>query len=357
MTNTTYIEWQNKIFNRIKTMIVILNGDGMNTRLGEKCKILFVITLLLTILFCGCISQSNKEDSDDGSTIGSLFSYTITGIDPGSGIMKNTETALDEYQLKEEGWILQTGSSDSMTDALLENVSLNQPIIITIWSPHAVFGVTNLRKLDDPKQIYNNPNQTRSFLEEYAPEWKDIDVASDVIASIVSTDFSENAAAAFSFLHKFNVSDTIQSDWIYEYSIEKKDPEIIAQQWIENNRELVDSWIPNKSVSLGKSSLVLGQPPWPGVTVKNQIASLILQEIGYNTSIITESAGDVYNDLINGQMDIMLAGWLPATHGDYWEGNTDKLTIAGINVYQTWLGLAIPDYVDESISSIEDLGE
>jgi len=336
-------------------MIVIISGDEMKTHLSEKSEIILVIILLITSLYCGCTSKSNDEENDNSS--GSLFSYTITGIDPGSGIMKNTETALDKYQLKEAGWMLQTGSSDSMMEALLENVSLNQPIIITIWSPHAVFGVTELRKLEDPIQIYNNPNQTRSFLEEYAPEWKDIEVASDVIASIVSNDFSESAPAAFSFLHEFNITDRVQSDWIYKYSIEKKNPQSIAQNWINENRNIVDSWIQNNSLDLGTSSLVLGQPPWPGVTVKNQIASLILQEIGYNISITNESAGDVYNDLINGQIDIMLAGWLPATHGDYWEGNTDKLAIAGINVYQTWLGLAIPNYVDESIGTIKDLAD
>ena len=338
-------------------MIAIFNGDGMKTISTEKGKIVLVILLLIMSLYCGCSSKTNDGDVKDNTSIGSVFSHIITGIDPGSGIMKNTETALDEYQLKEVGWMLKTGSSDSMIDALLENVSFNQPIIITIWSPHAVFGITDLRKLDDPMQIYNNPNQTRSFLKKYAPEWKDIEVASDVIASIVSKDFSKIAPAASAFLHDFNITDTIQSDWIYEYSIEKKNPEIIAQNWIDENKNTVESWIPNDSISLGKSSLVIGQPPWPGVTVKNQIASLILQEIGYNTSILNESAGEVYNDLINGQIDIMLAGWLPATHGDYWEGNTDKLTIAGINVYQTWLGLAIPDYVDESIVSIKDLAD
>jgi glycine betaine/proline transport system substrate-binding protein len=242
-----------------------------------------------------------------------------------------------------------------MTNALLENVSEKNPIVITIWSPHAVFGVTKLRKLNDPKQIYNNPNQTKKFLKEYAPKWADINVASDIIASIVPSNFSEIAPAANAFLRKFNISDTIQSDWIYEYTIEQKNPVLIAENWIKNNREMINRWIPNASYSLGKSTLVLGQPPWPGVTVKNQIASLILEEIGYEISIKEEDAGKIYSDLINGGIDIMLAGWLPATHGDYWEGNTDILKIAGVNVYQTWLGLAVPDYVSKDIVEIGDL--
>jgi len=320
----------------------------------KKSKIMIITLILIGIFCCGCIRESEDLKSNDNS-IGNLFSYTITGIDPSSGIMKNTETAMDEYNLKQTGWVLQTGTSDTMTNALLENVSKQNPIVITIWSPHSVFGVTDLRKLNDPKMIYNNPNQTKSFLKEYAQEWDDIEVASDIIASIVSSNFSDIVPRANAFLKNFNISDTTQSDWIYSYTIEQKDPEIIAEQWINTNQEMVNTWIPNRTLSLGKSSLVLGQPPWPGVTVKNQVVRLILNEIGYNVSIKEENAGQIYSDLINGKVDIMLAGWLPATHGDYWEGNTDILKIAGINVYQTWLGLAVPDYVDESIKSIEDL--
>ncbi|MBD3197452.1 MAG: hypothetical protein GF317_20530 [Candidatus Lokiarchaeota archaeon] len=329
-------------------------NDGMN-KMNKKFFLIGLITIIfLCSMFSGCVQNSNEKEANIKSK-GDLFSYTITGIDPGSGIMKNTETAMDEYKLKQAGWILQTGSSDSMTESLLENVSRKDPIIITIWSPHAVFGVTDLRKLNDPKQIYNNPNQTRTFLEQFAPEWKDIDVASDIIASIVLKNFSQTAPAAYAFLHGFNISDTTQSDWIYSYSIEGKDPVTIAEKWVENNSEQINKWIPDTSYPLGKPSLILGQPPWPGVTVKNQVVSNILQRIGYTVSIKEESAGMIYNDLINGNVDIMLAGWLPATHGDYWEGNTDTLTIAGINVYQTWLGLAVPEYVDNSILSIENL--
>ncbi|MBS3802669.1 MAG: glycine/betaine ABC transporter, partial [Candidatus Thermoplasmatota archaeon] len=76
----------------------------MKTHLSDKSKIILVIILLITSLYCGCTLKTNDEEDDTSS--GSLFSYTITGIDPGSGIMKNTETALDKYQLKEAGWML-----------------------------------------------------------------------------------------------------------------------------------------------------------------------------------------------------------------------------------------------------------
>ena len=166
---------------------------------------------------------------------------TITGIEPGAGIMSNTETALEAYGLAEAGWTLQQSSAAAMLSSLRDAVESEDPIVATVWEPHAVFAIADIRKLDDPQNIYNNPASTTAFLEANAPQWADAEVASDVIASVVYTGFAEDAPAADAFLENFQVPADTQSQWIYELNIEEREPDAIATDYLQNNRELADS--------------------------------------------------------------------------------------------------------------------
>ena len=48
---------------------------------------------------------------------------------------------------------------------------------------------------------------------------------------------------------------------------------------------------------------------------------------------------------IRSYYDILLAGWLPTTHQDYWEQYGDQLEMVHVNVGKTALGLAVPTYI------------
>jgi glycine betaine/proline transport system substrate-binding protein len=299
--------------------------------------------------------EQNDQQTESSGGFAEEVDYQITGIDPGAGIMQNTEEAMDAYGLGEAGWNLQESSSAAMLAAIQDAVSNQEPIIATVWEPHSVFSVADIRKLDDPQNIYNSPSTTKAFLEEHAPAWADAEVQSDVIASLVYSGFAEDAPAADTFLENFNVSADTQSEWTYRYSVEDETASSVAAQFIESNQSQVDEWMPADSTALGKDAITIGIPPWPGATVKSRVVSSILEDIGYETEIQEVDPGVLYTSLADEQIDVNLAGWLPTTHQSYWEQHGESLEIAGINVTMTWLGLGVPSYVDESIQSIEDL--
>src|SRR5690625_7528331 len=56
---------------------------------------------------------NTMEDLKDNEEFGESVDWEIVGIDPGAGIMQNTEEALDEYEL--DKWDLTT-SSDRKSD-------------------------------------------------------------------------------------------------------------------------------------------------------------------------------------------------------------------------------------------------
>lgn len=288
------------------------------------------------------------------NNFGTSVDYKVVGIEPGAGIMINTEKAMEAYGLNDTEWQLQESSSAAMLAAMQDALQNEEPIIATLWEPHAVFSIGDIRKLEDPQNIYNSPEQTKEFLAEYAPQWADRKVASDVIASVVYKGFNEDAPAAYQFFQKFNITSDTQSEWIYKYSIEDMDAEEIADEFVAQNPDLVSSWVP-ADADLGKETITIGIPPWPGATVKSRVVAAILEDMGYATEIKELDVGVVYTSIAQKDIDVNVAGWLPTTHQEYWDSMGDQLEIAGVNVLTTWLGLGVPAYVDPEIQSLEDL--
>jgi len=75
---------------------------------------------------------------------------TITGIDPGAGLTRLSEKAIEDYGLD---YALQISSGAGMTAALERAVRRDEWIVVTGWSPHWMFGAYDLRYLDDPKGV------------------------------------------------------------------------------------------------------------------------------------------------------------------------------------------------------------
>lgn len=74
---------------------------------------------------------------------------TITGIDPGAGLTRLSEQAIEDYGL--DGYDLQISSGAGMTAALARAVRRDEWIVVTGWSPHWKFGAHELRYLEDPR--------------------------------------------------------------------------------------------------------------------------------------------------------------------------------------------------------------
>ncbi|PRZ11714.1 glycine betaine/proline transport system substrate-binding protein [Laceyella sediminis] len=100
-----------------------------------------------------------------------LFGGKIIGIDPGAGIMQNTEKALKQYGLD---YSLVSGSDATMTASLAKAIEQKKPIVVVGWQPHWIFAKYDLKILKDPKGIYGEEEQihtiARKGLKEDMPE-------------------------------------------------------------------------------------------------------------------------------------------------------------------------------------------
>lgn len=91
---------------------------------------------------------SSIEDLKDDA-VRSQLDGTITGIDPGAGLTRLSEQAIEDYDL--DGYQLQISSGAGMTAALARAVRRDEWIVVTGWSPHWKFGAHDLRYLEDPR--------------------------------------------------------------------------------------------------------------------------------------------------------------------------------------------------------------
>jgi glycine betaine/proline transport system substrate-binding protein len=145
------------------------------------------------------------------------FDGEIVGIDPGAGIMQNTERAVEAYGLQDMEII---GSSGAMMTATLKNrVRQNKPVVVTAWTPHWMFSRWDLKYLEDPKKIFGE---------------------AEYIATIARKGLKEDKPEVHALLKKFTwtLNDCQQVMlWMQDSS-----PEEAAQRWIKENPEKVAAW-------------------------------------------------------------------------------------------------------------------
>ncbi|WP_018879886.1 MULTISPECIES: glycine betaine ABC transporter substrate-binding protein [unclassified Thioalkalivibrio] len=97
----------------------------------------------------------------------------ITGIDPGAGLTRLSEEALETYGL--DGYSLQISSGAGMTSALDRAIRRDEWIVVTGWSPHWKFGAYDLRYLEDPEEALGGFERIHALAREgFAEEYHDV---------------------------------------------------------------------------------------------------------------------------------------------------------------------------------------
>ncbi len=146
------------------------------------------------------------------------FNNRIIGIDPAAGIMSATNSAIDEYGLELE---LITSSDSAMTAELKAAYDDEEWVVVTGWAPHWKFGSFDLKFLEDPNNIYGG---------------------SETINPITRLDFADDHPEINDFLDNYFLTGDQFGSLIATLEDYEDDTEG-AKAWIEENRELVDSWL------------------------------------------------------------------------------------------------------------------
>lgn len=144
----------------------------------------------------------------------------ITGIESGAGLSVLTEEEVMPHYGLDEDFELQLSSASGMVSELEEAIENEAEIVVTMWTPYWVFDQYELRALEDPDQIYGEPESIHTlgrpgFAEDF-PE----------VAAMIE-DFSLTADQV-SDMENFMINES-----------DEDDPEAV-QAWLEENPEIVE---------------------------------------------------------------------------------------------------------------------
>lgn len=147
------------------------------------------------------------------------FDGKITGIDAGAGVMRRTEDAIKEYDLKSIK--LMPSSGPAMTTALTRAEKAQKPIVVTGWIPHWMFAQWKLRFLEDPKNVFGEAEH---------------------VDTVANPGLEAKAPEAAAFLKKISWS----AEEVGAVMLSIRDgvkPDEAAKQWIAKNPDRVAEWL------------------------------------------------------------------------------------------------------------------
>lgn len=147
----------------------------------------------------------------------SVVEGQVIGIDPGAGLMQASEKAIADYELDVT---LVDGSDATMTAALQDAISREEPIVVTAWTPHWMFSRFDLKYLEDPRGSLGGE---------------------ETVNNVVRTGLQDEMPDVYDIVSRFRL-DLADEEAIMLENEEGGDAAQTARAWIDANPEKVAAW-------------------------------------------------------------------------------------------------------------------
>ncbi|OIJ14065.1 glycine/betaine ABC transporter substrate-binding protein [Anaerobacillus arseniciselenatis] len=151
------------------------------------------------------------------------FDNRVVTIAPGAGIVALSQEVMEDYKLNEEYQLL-TSSEVAMIAELENKISSEEPVIITGWRPHSMFAQYDLKFLED----------TRGHFEL------------DNVYVISYQGLEDIKPAAYNIMSNWSIEVSDLEEMMLAYEQDGTSFEVLAEQWVEENRDKVDAMLENK---------------------------------------------------------------------------------------------------------------
>ncbi|MEJ2633077.1 MAG: ABC transporter substrate-binding protein [Acidihalobacter sp.] len=105
------------------------------------------------------------------------------------------------------------------------------------------------------------------------------------------------------------------------------------------------------------ATIKFGVPPWPGVTVKTEVARQLLGAMGYDTAVTNAGVVIDLQGVARGDLTAMMAAWMPAQKKMVDPlVKSGKIKLLSANVPDALYAVVVPDYVCKAgVHSMTDL--
>lgn len=148
------------------------------------------------------------------------YPHPIVGIDPGAGVMRKAQAAIDDYSLP---ITLLELSEEEMVEQLADSIKRRKEIVVTGWEPHWIFARYDVRFLEDPDNIFGEREK---------------------IYTIAHKNLEEIHPNAVRFFERMQLSESQLNSLVYQVRL-NEDPENGVKAWIDQNEYVVNQWVKN----------------------------------------------------------------------------------------------------------------
>lgn len=268
-----------------------------------------------------------------------LFDGKITGIESSAGMMGLLkDTVLGDYGLEGEYEVVDS-STPAMLAELKRAYSKQEPVVVTLWSPHWAYSDYDLKKLEDPKGSWGK---------------------GDGVHLVSRKGFADDHPVVGTWLKNFSMTEEQLTGLEAEINKAGKGKQQDAvRTWLEDNPGLVDTLAPVAQDSgtvpaEAERPLEVAWFPWDEDIAVTYLWKNVLERRGYEVNLKQMEVGPVYTGLASGDLDLNFDAWLPYAQKNYWDKSKDNLTDLGTWYEPTSLEIAVPSYVKD-VTSLEDL--
>lgn len=168
----------------------------------------------------GLTVPTYMEDVNSIEDLSDQANQTITGIEPGAGVVAAAEEAVGTYSNLSD-WTVQTSSSGAMTTELGTAIANEEEIVITGWSPHWMFQEYDLKYLEDTEDVFGD---------------------GETINTMARLGLQDDMPEAYQILDNFFWEVEDMESVMAEIN-DGADPQTAAQEWIQANQDTVDQWL------------------------------------------------------------------------------------------------------------------
>jgi glycine betaine/proline transport system substrate-binding protein len=267
----------------------------------------------------------------------STFGGKITGIESSAGEMALLKSkVLGEYGLDKEYKVVDS-STPAMLAELKRAYSKQEPIVVTLWSPHWAYNDYKLKKLKDPKGAWGE---------------------GDGVHTLSRKGFADENPTVGKWLKDFKLTEKQLTSLEAEINKAGKGKQQDAvRTWLKDQPGLVDKLAPvqqTKAAAETKRAIDVAWFPWDEDIAVTYLWKNVLEKRGYKLNLKQMDVGPVYTGLASGDLDLNFDAWLPYAQQNYWDKSKDRLKDLGTWYEPTSLEVAVPSYV-KGINSYEDL--
>jgi glycine betaine/proline transport system substrate-binding protein len=130
------------------------------------------------------------------------------------------------------------GSEAALITAIQQAVEDETPVLLNFWQPHWLHSIVDLTEVELPEV-------TDACLESAAAGdgAYECDYPVDELYKAASAGLEEKNAAAFAFLQKFQLTTEQQNEIAALIDSEGMEPAAAAQQWVDENADVVQGWL------------------------------------------------------------------------------------------------------------------